>query len=123
MLPTDLKRPLEQNDARLKGWLIQQCPKGRKKFYWFLYWRLNGKLHKSYISRELLPNVRLALRDERCRVRKEQAKRHESYRREIRRLLKEQAIAARYGIRYKFTVRNVIVRRQGKIPSCKKMTS
>jgi hypothetical protein len=110
-------KPLEQNDARLKGWLIQQCPKGRKKFYWFLYWRFKGKLHKSYISRELLPNVRLALRDERCRVRKEQAERDKVYRREIRRLLKEQAIAARYGISYKFTIRNVTVRRHSKISS------
>lgn len=108
-------KSFEINDARLRGWLIQQCPKGRKKFYWFLYWRLNGKLHKSYISRELLPNVRLALRAERCRVRKEQAKSHAAYRKEIRRLLKEQAIAERYGINYKFTVRNVVVRRNSKI--------
>lgn len=61
-------KPFGKHDLRLKGWLIQQCPKGRKKFYWFLYWRIGKKLYKEYVPQSDMRFVRLCLKNERRRA-------------------------------------------------------
>lgn len=48
--------------SRLRGWLVQQCPTGRKKFYWYLYWRCRGRLHKEYVRSDEVEELRSSLR-------------------------------------------------------------
>jgi len=83
-------KSFEQHDLRFRGWLIQQCPKGRKRFYWFLYWRTGKKLHKEYVPQNELMTVRVYLRNERRRVEREKRSKRKAIENRKMKLKKEE---------------------------------
>jgi hypothetical protein len=59
--------PITENDPRLKGWLIKECPRGHFRFYHYLYWREKGKLKKEYVPLAQVLEIKKLLRSDRKR--------------------------------------------------------
>ena len=62
-----MNQETEHEAQRLRGFLRRECPKGHYRFYWYLYFRENGKLKKEYVKPTELRALKRALKQNKRR--------------------------------------------------------
>ena len=65
----------EDNDARLRGWIVRERPAGHYQYYSYIYWREGGRMRKEYIPAVLVAEVKELLRAERKRRKRQEERR------------------------------------------------